>query len=74
MVFILGFVLIRALSFHHVNALLGSRLGGVKWNWIFELGGIAIVAVAAFRVVLAPPARPARPDNAMTYRYRVNSP
>ncbi len=47
---------------------------GSKWNWILELGGITIVAAAAFRMVLAPPPRPPRPDNAMTYRYRVNSP
>lgn len=71
--FILGFVVIRAASFHHVDAFIGSRLGGVKWNWILELGGIAIVGAAAARVLLSPPARPSRPDGATTYRYRVNS-
>jgi hypothetical protein len=70
--FILGFVVIRASSFHHVDVLLSARLGGLKWNWIFELGGIAILAAAALRVVLARPPRPPRPENAVTYSYRVN--
>jgi hypothetical protein len=72
MVFILGFVVIRAASFHNVDAFLAARLGGLKWNWILELGGIAVVALAALRIVQAPP-RPDRPAGAMTYRYRVNS-
>jgi hypothetical protein len=73
MLFILGFVVIRAASFHNVDAFLAARLGGMKWNWILELGGISIVVAAAVRVLLAPPARPARAEGAMTYRYRVNS-
>jgi hypothetical protein len=73
MLFILGFVVIRAASFHHVDAFLAARLGGVKWNWIFELGGISLVGLAAFRIALARPPRPSRPENAMTYRYRINS-
>lgn len=40
--FIGAFVLIRASSFHHVDAFLGRSLGGVYWNWILELGGIAL--------------------------------
>jgi len=51
MVFILGFVVIRAASFHHVDALLASELGGLKWNWIFEIGGVLVVSVAALRAV-----------------------
>jgi hypothetical protein len=47
--FVLGFVMIRASSFHHVDILLSSRVGGLKWNWIFELGGIGAVGVSAFR-------------------------
>ncbi len=72
MLFILGFVLIRASSFHNVDVLLSARLGGVKWNWIFELGGIAVVGLAAFRIAIARPPRLPRPENAMTYQYRVN--
>ena len=70
--FILGFVVIRASSFHRVDVFLSARLGGMKWNWIFELGGISIVGVAAFRIVWARPPRPPRPENATTYRYRVS--
>jgi hypothetical protein len=73
MLFILGFVVIRAASFHNVDALLAARLGGMKWNWILELGGIAVVALSALRIISAPPPRPARPTGAMTYRYRVHS-
>jgi hypothetical protein len=72
-VFILGFVVIRAASFHHVDLFLAARLGGMKWNWILELGGIAVVSVAAVRVVLEPPGRPPRPAGATTYPYRVNT-
>ena len=73
MVFILGFVVIRAASFHHVDAFLGARLGGLRWNWILELGGISVVAAGALRILLAPPGRPPRPEGAATYRYRVGS-
>lgn len=73
MLFILGFVVIRAASFHSVDVFIGSRLGGAKWNWILELGGIAIVAAAAARVLVSAPGRPPRPEGAMTYSYRVNS-
>jgi hypothetical protein len=69
MMFILGFVLIRASSFHHVDKMLGARLGGVKWNWILELGGIACVALGAFRI--APGGPPRRGGNHMTYRYHI---
>jgi hypothetical protein len=72
MLFIMGFVVIRAASFHNVDAFLAARLGGVKWNWILELGGITIVAFAAFRIVLGRPPRPPRPENAMIYHYRIN--
>jgi hypothetical protein len=48
--FVLGFVLVRAASFHHVDAFLGSTVGGAKWNWVLELGGVLLVAAAAWRV------------------------
>lgn len=73
MMFILGFVMIRASSFHHVDAFLGAQLVGLRWNWILELGGISVVAAAALRILLDPPGRPPRPDGASTYSYRVNS-
>ncbi len=45
--FLLTFIVVRAVSFHHVDALLKSRVGGMKMNWILEITGIALVWVAA---------------------------
>ena len=47
-VFLCCFVAIRASSFHHVDRLLGADLGGLKINWIMELGGIALVGFGAY--------------------------
>ncbi len=44
---ILGFVLIRATSFHYVDALIGLEYGGVRINWFIELGAIGVFALAA---------------------------
>ena len=44
---LLTFIVIRAASFHHVDVLLRSRILGFRLNWILELGGIALVALAA---------------------------
>jgi hypothetical protein len=45
--FLVSFVLIRAASFHHVDLLL--RAGPVRLNWVFELTGIGLIALAAVR-------------------------
>jgi hypothetical protein len=47
-VFLCCFVAIRASSFHHVDRLLGADLGGLKINWVMELGGIALVGLGAY--------------------------
>jgi hypothetical protein len=44
-----AFVFMRAASFHHIDRLIGSTVLGFRFNWIFELGGIAIIAVSAVR-------------------------
>jgi len=59
MAFVLGYVAIRAASFHHVDALIGSRLGGLKWNWIFELGGILVIIAGGSGVAFRRP-KPSR--------------
>ncbi len=41
------FVLIRASSFHNVDAFLGAQWLGIKANWGFELTGIALVYINA---------------------------
>lgn len=62
LVFLVGFVTVRAASFHRVDALLGSTVGGLRWNGVFELTGITLVAAGALRVRRpTAPARPGRP-------------
>jgi hypothetical protein len=46
--FLLAFVLMRASSFHHVDAFLASTAFGLRWNWILELSGIGAVAAGAW--------------------------
>lgn len=48
-VFILVFVAIRALSFHHIDLLLAGDLGGFRLNWVLELGGIGVIIFGAAR-------------------------
>lgn len=43
------FVVIRAASFHHVDAWLGQRVGGVRMNWLLEMGGLAIIIAASLK-------------------------
>ena len=52
------FVLVRATSFHHVDSLLGFRIENIRLNVLMELGGIAIVAVAACGRLRTPIAKP----------------
>jgi hypothetical protein len=58
--FLLAFVLMRASSFHHVDALLASTAMGLRWNWISELSGIGAVTAGAWLEWRA--ARRGRPD------------
>jgi hypothetical protein len=46
-VLVLAFVAIRAASFHHFDRFIGARILGLKWNWVLEMGGIAIVLIAS---------------------------
>jgi hypothetical protein len=39
---VLCFVLIRAASFHHVDRFIGTRILGLRWNWVLEMGGISL--------------------------------
>lgn len=49
MVVLVGFVIVRATSFHDVDIFLGAVGDDFRMNWVLELGGISIVAVAAAR-------------------------
>lgn len=44
---LLAFIAMRASSFHHVDGLISITWRGVRFNWIFELSGIGIIAAAA---------------------------
>jgi hypothetical protein len=54
-VFLVAFVGIRATSFHLVDRVLSHQVSVVRLNHVLELGGIALVAVAAARNRRAPP-------------------
>jgi len=43
---LISFIIIRAVSFHHVDELLGSRVFDIKMNWLLELTGIYTIFVA----------------------------
>ena len=45
--FVCGFVLIRAVSFHDVDGLIGSWAMGLKVNWLLELPGPILVGIVA---------------------------
>ena len=46
-ILVVGFVLIRAASFHHIDRFIGTTIFGFRWNWILEMGGITIVLLAS---------------------------
>jgi hypothetical protein len=46
--FLLTFIVVRAISFHHVDVFLNHAVAGVRMNWFLELSGIAMVGLAAF--------------------------
>jgi hypothetical protein len=43
--FLLGFVVMRAAGFHHFDVFIGSTIGGLRMNWILEIGGILMIIV-----------------------------
>lgn len=47
MVVLVGFVALRATSFHDMDILIHTTVAGLELNWVLELGGITLVAVAA---------------------------
>jgi hypothetical protein len=42
-----GYVLIRTVSLHRVDGLIGRRVLGISWNWILEMGGVGVVLLAS---------------------------
>jgi hypothetical protein len=60
LVFICTFIVVRAVSFHHIDVFLKMELAGMRMNWILELGGIALIWLAAF-IDWRWPKKPAKP-------------
>lgn len=48
MIFLACFVIMRAVSMHHVDEVLGLRLSGLKIRWILEFGGIMCLGFSAW--------------------------
>lgn len=49
MLFLLTFIVVRAISFHHFDMFINTRVFGVRMNWVLELAGIFLVSLAAAR-------------------------
>lgn len=45
---VLGFVVIRAASFHHVDVFISTRFASLRWNAILEIGGLVIALLGAW--------------------------
>lgn len=65
---LVGFVAIRAASFHHVDTLLRTEFIGVRFNWLMEIGAIALIAYSALRQRNRLMRRQPRPRRAYDYR------
>lgn len=61
--FLLTFIVVRAISFHQVDQFLRTRLGEIKLNWLLELTGIFLVALAAGREIWKGEDRAAKSEN-----------
>lgn len=48
---LLGFVAVRAVGFHHFDALLHTDVLGAQMNWVLELGGISLILLNALAVL-----------------------
>jgi hypothetical protein len=52
LVFVLGFVAVRAVGFHHVDALINLRVSNLRLNWLFELTGPTLVILNGLWLLL----------------------
>jgi hypothetical protein len=44
---LLTFISIRAAGFHNFDRFIGYDVGGIRMNWLLELGGIGLIAINA---------------------------
>ncbi len=47
--FLLGFIIVRAVSIHSFDMIIQFKYLGVKMNWLFELTGIYLIGAAGFK-------------------------
>ena len=47
LVFVAGFVMVRAVGFHHLDVFLGGSVQAVRVNWILEWTGLVLISVNA---------------------------
>lgn len=52
LVLVLGFVAIRAVGFHHVDALIKMDVRNMRLNWLFELTGPVLIGLAGLWLLL----------------------
>ena len=52
---LLAFIAVRAAGFHHFDRFIGHQIGGVRMNWIMELGAIAMISANALYLLLRRP-------------------
>lgn len=58
LVVVAGFVAIRAVGFHHVDAMLNLRVQNLRYNVIFELSGLTLIALNALWLLRGKGRRP----------------
>ncbi len=46
---LMGFVMMRAASFHNFDRMIGYELGGIRFNWVMEIGALLIIGIATLR-------------------------
>ena len=49
---LLSFIMIRAISFHRIDKMLGFEFFAVRINWLFELTGIYSIVVADLKEII----------------------
>jgi hypothetical protein len=49
LVLLTAFIVLRGVSFHHVDQIVGSNIEGIRYNWILELTPLTLFIVAAWR-------------------------
>lgn len=49
---LITFIAIRAVGFHHFDQFIGYKIGNIRVNWVFEIGGIVMIGANALYLLL----------------------